>query len=140
MSVWSEVFLGVIAVSTVTMAIVQVQVLVTAARLARRVDRLAVTFEHELKPLCGHMNAIGRDLSRTTALATAQVERADRLFSDLAQKMEQTLATVQSSITGPAREGQALLAGLRAAMAVISDMRRRARARQRAEEEDALFI
>ena len=140
MSVWSEIFLGVIAVATVTMAIVQLQVLVTAARLARRVDRLADTFEHELKPLCGHMNAIGRDLSRTTALATAQVERADRLFSDLAQKIEQTLATVQSSITGPAREGQALLAGLRAAMAVIRDMRRRARTRQRAEEEDALFI
>ena len=140
MSVWSEIFLGVIAVATVTMAIVQVQVLVTAARLARRVDRLADTVEHELKPLYGHMNAIGRDLSRTTALATAQVERADRLFSDLAQKIEQTLATVQSSITGPAREGQALLAGLRAAMAVIRDMRRRARARQRADEEDALFI
>ena len=140
MSVWSEVFLGAIAVATLTMAIVLVRVLVAASQLARRVDQLADTFEHDLKPLFGHMNAIGRDAARATALAAAQVERADRLFTDLAQKVEQTLATLQSSINRPAREGQALLAGLRAALAVIDEMRRRRRARQRPEDEDALFI
>ena len=140
MSVSAEIFLGVIALATLTMAVVQIFVLMAAARLARRVDRLTDTIEHELKPLFGHVNAIGRDAARATALATAQVERADRLFTDLTQKIEQTLTILQSNITGPAREGQALMAGIRAAMAVISDMRRRARARQRAEDDDALFI
>ena len=140
MSGWADVFLGIIALATLTMAVVQVYVLVAASRLERRVDRLADTVETELKPLFGHMNTIGRDAARATALATAQVERADRLFTDLAQKVEQMLATLQSGINGPAREGQALLAGIRAALAVIGDMRRRRRARQRADEEDALFI
>ena len=140
MSVWADIFLGIIALATLTMAIVQIRVLAAAAHLARRVDRLTDSLEHDLQPLLGHVNAIGRDAARATALATAQVERADRLFTDLTQKIEQTLTVLQSGVTGPAREGQALIAGIRAAMAVISDMRRRARARRRAEEEDALFI
>ena len=39
-SVWAEVFLGVIAVATLAMAIAQIGVLVAAGRLARRVGRL----------------------------------------------------------------------------------------------------
>ena len=41
--------------------IAQIGVLVAAGRLARRVERLADQFEHELKPMFGHLNAIGRD-------------------------------------------------------------------------------
>ena len=61
----------------------QIGVLVAAGRLARRVERLLDQFDRELKPLFDHLNAIGRDASRAAALATAQVERADRLFTDL---------------------------------------------------------
>jgi hypothetical protein len=78
--------------------------------------------------------------TRAVALATVQVERADRLFSDVSKKIEDTLTVVQSSIIAPAREGKALMQAFRAAMEVIREARRRARSRARGEDEDALFI
>ncbi len=139
MSVWANVFLGMIAFATVAMAIVQIGVIVAAGRLARRVDRLADQVEHELKPLFANANAIGRDASRAVSLAAAQVERADRLFADLVTRIEQLTNTLHANFMVPAREGRALMAALRAAMATIREARGRVR-QGRAEDDDALFI
>jgi hypothetical protein len=139
-SVWPGVFLGVIAVATLAMAIAQLGVLIAAGLLARRVARLMDQVERELKPAFGHVNAIARDASRAVSMATAQVERADRLFSDLSERIDETLATVQKSIIAPAREGRALFNALRAMLEGLREARRSARARHRAEDEDALFI
>ena len=139
MTPWAEIFLGIIALATLAMAIVQIGVIVAAGRLAKRVDRLADQIEHELKPLFTHANAIGRDAARAMALATAQVERADQLFADLVVKIDQTVSTVQANLIAPAREGRALLAALRAALSALRSARDRAR-QQRADDEDALFI
>jgi hypothetical protein len=137
----TEIFLGVIAVATLVIAIVQVGVIVAAALLARRVSRLVEQVEQDIKPLFGHLNAIGRDASRAAALATAQVERADKLFAELAVRVEETLNGVQTSLGAPVREGRALLSAFRAGMQAIRELRQRARARQsRSEDEDALFI
>lgn len=140
MTLWSQIFLGVIAVATLTTAIVQVGVLIAAGRVARRIDRLVDRLDHDLRPTFDHINAIARDASHAVALATAQVERADRLFTDLAQRVEETVSTVQNHIVAPAREGKALVSALRAAFGVLREARRHARARHRAEDEDALFI
>ena len=136
MTVWSEIFLGVIAVATLAMAIVLVGVLVAASRLARRVGRILDQLELELKPLFVHLNAIGRDASRAAALATAQVERVDRVFTDLALRLDHTLRGFQAVLDGPAREGRAILT---AVLAAVRAMRGRPR-HSRTEEEDALFI
>jgi hypothetical protein len=138
-SIWPEVFLGIIAVATLAMAIVQIGLIVAAGRLARRVDRLVDQVEHELKPLFVNIHAIGRDASRAVALAAAQVERADKLFTDLMTRIEQTAAMVQSTIVAPAREGRALFAALRAALLAVRHARGRAR-QGRGEDDDALFI
>ena len=141
MSVWSLVFLGVIAAATLAIAIVQIGVLVAAGRLARRVDALADQFEREMKPLFGHLNTIGHDASRAASLATAQVERADQLFGDVAVRIDQALNKLQASLSAPAREGRALLSAFKAAFQALRELRSRARSGQpRAEEEDALFI
>jgi len=140
-SAWTDVFLGIIAVATLTIAIVQIGVIVAAGRLARRIDSLAEQFERDVKPLFGHLDAIGRDASHAAALAAAQVERADQLFADVALRIEQGLNTVQSTLGVPAREGRALLSAFKAAIHAIRDLRHNARARQaHAEDEDALFI
>jgi len=138
-SAWSDVFLGVIAVATLAMAIVQVGVIVVAGRLAKRVDRLADQVERELKPFLGSVNAIGRDASRAVSMAALQVERADKLIADLMTKIEQTAAALQASLVAPAREGRALLAALRATLSALRDARRRS-GQGRADDEDALFI
>ncbi len=140
MIVWRDVFLGVIAVATLAIAIAQIGVIIAAGLMARRVARMVDQFERDVKPLFGHLNAIGSDASRAVALATAQVERADRLFSDVAVRVEQTLNAVQTSIGGPARDGRAMMAALRAAFQVIRDMRTARTRQKRSDDEDALFI
>jgi hypothetical protein len=136
----SVFFLGVIAVATLATAIVQVGVLVAASRRARRVERLMDVVEQEVRPILGHLNAIGRDASHAASLAAAQVERVDQLFGMLIERVEQTVTTLQSTVARPAREAAAVMAGIRTALTFLRDFRA-ARARARAEEqEDALFI
>jgi uncharacterized protein YoxC len=138
---WSDVFLGVIAVATLAMAVAQVAVIVVAGRAARRVAEVAEQFQRDVKPLFGHLNAIGHDAARAAALAAVQVERVDQLFTDVVQRFEQTVSTVQATVIGPVREGRALVSAFKAAMQAVRELRQNPRSRQgRAEEEDALFI
>ena len=137
----SDVFLGIIAVATLAIAIVQIAVIVAAGRLARRVERLADQLEQDVKPLVGHLNAIGRDAARAAALATEQVERADRLFADLAMRLEQALDNVQTALGKPVREGRALLSAFKAAIQALRQVRQGGGGRhRRSEDDDALFI
>jgi uncharacterized protein YoxC len=146
---WANIFLGVIALATLAMAIMQIGVLVAAGRLARRIERFVDHAEQELKPIMGHLNAIGRDASRAASLASAQVERADRVITTQVERVDRVVATfvdrlgetvdtIQTVVARPAREGAALLAGLRAALGIIRE--RRGRPRSRADDEKALFI
>ena len=140
MSGWTDIFLGVIAAATLITSILQVGVLVAAGRLAMRLMRLVDRMEREVKPLIGHLDAIGRDAARATSLAAAQVERADGLFADLAQRLESTMDAVQSAAGMPAREGAAIMAGFRAALSSLRSMRGTRSRRARGDDEDALFI
>jgi hypothetical protein len=132
----AELFLGVIAAATLAMAIVQVGVIVVAGLLARRMIRLVDQVERDLRPLIDNVNAIGRDAARAASLAAAQVDRVDKLITDLVGRVEQTVASLQSA--GPARKGRAVVAALRAAVGALRDARRARR--RRADDEDALFI
>lgn len=140
MSASAEMFLGIIAVATLVMALVQVGVIIAAGLLARRVGRLADQIERELKPIFDHVHSISRDASRAASLAATQVERADQMFADIARRVDDTLNSLQHTLTGPAREGRAIVSALKAALGAIRDLRE-ARARQgRSEDDDALFI
>lgn len=142
MTDWSAIFLGVIALSVSVMAAIQVGIIVYGARLARRVDALAGQVDREIKPLLTHLNAIGEEAARATALAAAQVERVDRLFADVTQRVEETATAVQSAIVAPAREGLALLSGVRAAFEALKGMRQAGTPAHATatDEDDPLFI
>jgi hypothetical protein len=138
---WAEVFLGVIALATLTMAVVHVSVIVGGWMMARRVNRLLAGVEQQMQPLIESVNAIAQDAARVTALATTQAEKVDRLVTDLSVRIEQTANTVQDAVLKPLRDGAAMLAGVRAAIDVFRDVGgRRGAGRTRPEEEDALFI
>jgi hypothetical protein len=136
---WTTVFLGIIAVASLVTAIVQVAVVVVAGRLARSLGRLADRLDREMTPLFEQFNAIARDAAKAASLTTSQVERVDRLFEDVAGRVEEAARTFQSIVTGPVREGAALIAGFKAVLSLIRDVRSR-RVRRRADDEDALFI
>lgn len=140
MSIWAETFLAIIAASTLAIAIVLVGVFVVVGLFFRRLKRLVDTVEGELKPIFGHVNAMARDASRATALATAQVERVDHLFGEITRRLEQLMNTLQSTLT-QAREGRAMWSAFWAALGAVQELRDNARARRaRGEDEDALFI
>ena len=137
----NDVFLGIIAVAVAVMAVTQVGAIIVAARLAKRMDRIASQIEHDIKPVFQNLNALTAEAARTIAMAATQVERADRMFEDLSQRIDRTLNALQNRVLGPAREGAALLAGLRAALGAFRDLRETSHKRSAAvEEEDALFI
>jgi hypothetical protein len=140
-SFWAEVFLGIIALATLTMAAIQVGVIVYGVGVARRVDKLLTQVEQEMKPLADSLNAIARDAARISSLAVGQVERIDRLVGDITVRLEQTATTLQDAILRPLRDGAAIMTGVKAAIQVIRELTRRPGAvRSRAEDEDALFI
>lgn len=142
MSTTAVILLGVIAVGTLTMALIQVGLIVYAARLARKVEELSVRLEQDIRPLVADATTVSGNAARASALGLAQLERADRVFSDLAARVDQTAAVLQGTLLAPAREGRALLAGVGAALAAFQQLRE-ASARQRAlraDDEDPLFI
>jgi hypothetical protein len=138
---WSTVFLGIIAVAMLTTAVVQVFVLISAGRITRRLDRMVTQVERDISPLIASLNAIGQDAARAASLATAQMERVDRLLGEAAQRVEATLGVIQNAISAPAREGAALMVGFRAALEALrrSVANRSSRSRS-GDDEDALFI
>ncbi len=140
MTSWAEVFLGVIAVATLASAIVHIATLVGAAFLARRITQLVEDVEREIKPVFGRLDAIGKDASRASALAVAQVERADRLLAVFAVRVEEGLDALQDGLRIPGREARALMSGIRAALLSLRDLRSDGRRGARGDDEDALFI
>lgn len=141
----TDVWLAIIALAVVVMAAIQVGAIVLGLRLARRVDELTTEIERDVKPLIKNLTQMTAEASRAVTLATAQVERADRLFGDLALSAERTLAIASQLVGGPAKNGFALFSAARAAYAAFRDLRDASRRRQAyrsaaPDDEESLFI
>jgi hypothetical protein len=135
-----EVFLGIIAVATLVMATVQVGFIIYGWTLARRASRMLDQIDQELKPVLDSLSAMAKDAARASALAVVQVERVDRMFTDLSARVEQTASTFQRTILTPLREGAAVMAGIKAALAILKDVTSRHGPAARNEDDDPLFI
>jgi hypothetical protein len=137
----NTVFLGAIAVATVIMAIVQLGVIVFAARLARRVDQLSDQIQHDIVPVMASLKAVGENLEHISGVASLQAERFDRLMAEATARIQETLALVQGAVVGPLREGMAVVAAVRGILGAFRSFRggdlRRA---SRFDDEDPLFI
>ncbi len=141
MSEWGTLFLGIIAAATLVMAVMQAVTLLAAARMAKRVEGLANELHGEIKPIIARAQAIAEDAQRVASLAAAQVERVDALVTDVAHRVDETATVLQEAIVRPAREGMALIAGIKAGLELLRGARRSgAPGSGRLDEEDALFI
>jgi len=134
--------LGVIAFSTLAIAVSQVGLFLYLGRIGRRVEEQSARFEREVRPILADATTVASNAARASSLAMAQVERADRLFSDLAARVDETAAVIQQVVLAPAREGRALLAGFGAALSAFRELRAAAARNRalRADEDDPLFI
>ncbi len=135
-----SVLLGVIAAATAVMAVLQVGAVVVLARLARRLEQSVGQIQRDVQPLIARATTVSEEAARVATLVSAQVERADVLLGDLARRVDDTVTLVQNAVVAPAREGLAILAGVRAVVSALRGFRRSKGAGARHEEEDPLFI
>ena len=140
----AELFLGVIAVAVLVMALIQVGAIIAGLRLAKRVDRMADQLERDLKPLIANLTTVSSEAARAASMAAAQIERFDKVFSELTQRVDRTLAAAQDFVTGPARQGMAVMTGVKAMIDAFKGIReatrRRHASRPAVDDEESLFI
>jgi hypothetical protein len=132
-------FLGIIAVSVLVMALLQLGAVLFLALYAKRLMSITQDLQREIKPLVAKVTAIADEAQRATALAAKQVERVDELVGDLSRRVQETTSAIQSIVTGPVRQGTVFVSALRGILAAFmtSNPERRF---ERDEEEDALFV
>lgn len=140
MSDWDQVFLGVIAVATALMALVQIGAIVFLARVALQVRGLVTTVQQDIRPLIARANAIAEEASKTATLATAQAQKIDKLLTDLSRRVDETSAVIQQAIVTPAREGMAIVAAIKAGFGALTGLRGFRGRPAGVDDDDALFI
>jgi hypothetical protein len=136
----SELFLGVIAVSTLIMAFVQIGAIVAILKVAKQTQQTVAELQRDVKPLIAKASTVADEASRTASLVTVQAKKIDLLLTDLTQRFDQTANVVQQAIITPAREGMAIVAALKAGLMALQGLRDRPRHSRTADEEDPLFI
>lgn len=134
----NEVWLGVIALAVLTMAVVQVVVGLQLLRTAKGAATTLQQLQTEVRPLIQKAHKVADDAAKVSALALTQVERVDQVMATTAMRIDDTLQIVQESLIMPVRQGAAVMAGLKAAIAVFRA--RQDKGRYGRDDEDALFI
>ena len=141
MNDWPVVFLGIIAVSTLIMALIQVGAIIATLRVVRDTQKLLVTVQQDVRPLIAKANAIAEDAAKTVSLASAQIQKVDTMVTDLTRRVDETATVVQNAIVTPAREGMALVAAIKTGLGVLKGMGDfRGRPGRPSDDEDPLFI
>lgn len=148
MSDWTVIFVGVIAFSTLVMALVQIGAIIATLKIAREMQKVAhdmhkvvISLQQDVRPLLAKVSAMADEASRTITLASAQVEKVDRLVTGLTRRVDETAVIVQKAITTPAREGMAIVAAIKASLGALRGFRGyRGRPGRHSEDEDPLFI
>ena len=132
----SEVFLGIIALATLVMAVIQIGAIAAVARFARDAQKTLASVQEDVKPLVAKVSALADEATKTATIATAQAEKIDQLVTDLTRRIDETSTVVQQAVITPAREGLAIMAAIRAGLAALRGFRdMRANQARHAEEE-----
>ena len=115
----TEVFLGVIAVATLVMALIQLGLVVGGIIAVKRVNEMLTRVEASAKPVLAHVDELIVDTKASLAAARAQVDRVERQTLHVLTRTEQAVQRVEGYLVAPAREGIALVAGARALLSAF---------------------
>ena len=137
---WPLIFLGVIAISTLVMALIQVGAIVAALKAVGEAQKMIATVQQDVRPLIAKVSALADEAGRTAKLATLQAEKVDRLVTDLTRRLDETAVVVQQAITTPAREGMAIVAAIKASLGALRGFRDYRGRPAHGDDEDPLFI
>ena len=110
----SEVFLGVIAVATLVMALIQVCLVIAGIIAVKRMYEMLLRVENTVKPVLAHVDDLVMDATASVAAVRVQIDRVEQQAVQVLKRTEQAVQRVQDYLVAPAREGMALAAGARA--------------------------
>lgn len=110
----SQIPLVVIAVATAVMACAQVGVFIAVLVLVRRMNDSVARIERAAAPALGHLDEMSREVAQTLSLVRSELNRADRLTTDLLHRVDQTVGRLQMGLAAPVRKSAALIASARA--------------------------
>jgi len=137
----SDAFLGIIALATLIMALIQVGAIVAVGRLAKEAQKTLASVQQDVKPIVAKVSAMADEASQTANIVKAQAEKIDVLITELTRRIDETSAVVQQAVITPAREGLAIVAAIKATLMALRGFREMRPGHGRhAEDEDPLFI
>lgn len=123
MTDWAAIFLGVIAASTLVMALIQIGMVIAGLVVMKKVNTLTQRVEREIEPVAAYVNSIVHQVQEGVAAATERVHRFEDSLVRIAGRVDQTVGTVQAGLMTPAREGAAIAAGARAVVRALREPR-----------------
>lgn len=147
MSSWVLVFLGILALSSLTQTVFLIVLALESRRMAARVDELRERVEKDLRPSLESLARITRNVAEISDLGVQQARRIDAALADTLDKLEATTETLRKLVQrplAPLADVFAFLKGVRRGLAVYNQLRgfdggTRGQARSYAEDEH-LFI
>jgi uncharacterized protein YoxC len=87
-------FLGIIALATLTMAVIQIAVLVYAARAVKEAGKAMKEMQRTIEPIILSAKQMTDDAARITSLAAKQVERVDSIVDGAMGALKAALGLV----------------------------------------------
>jgi hypothetical protein len=115
----SETFLGIIAVSALVMAIVQVGVLIGAFVMIKRLSDVVTRIEFATKPVLARIESLAMDTADSIAVVRAQIDRVEDTALGVLERADQAIQRVEHYLLAPARQTMALAAGARAVFGAL---------------------
>jgi len=147
MNGWVVVFLGILALSSLTQTAFLIVLALESRRVAARVGDLQQRVEKDLRPSLESLARISKNIAEISDLGVLQARRVDVAVADALLKFEETTEELRKFVVKPLKplaEIHALLKGIRRGLAVYNQLRgfdggTRGQARSYAEDEH-LFI
>jgi len=148
MSDWVSIFLGVIALGSLTQMAVLVLLFLESRKAVRRLDALQLRVEKDLRPALEGLARISRNLAEVSDLAVLEARRVDVAVADVIDQFQELTREVRSTFVrplGPLVDILAFVKGVQRGIQVYRqlgghDARERGFHRPYAEEDEHLFI
>jgi hypothetical protein len=118
-----HILLGVLALSTLIIAAVQVAVVIAGFVVARRITTTLSKIEIAALPVLARVDAMATEGLSTLESVRDQLGRIEHVTTDVMSRIDLTVQRLQSYVMRPARQGAALLAGARAVAQVFRKSR-----------------
>ena len=148
MNTWVLVFLGVIALASLTQTLFLVVLALESKRIAARVDELRDRFEKDLRPSLASLQRISGNLAEISDMGAQSARRIDRVLADTLDKVESATEQVKNFLVrppAPIGDVAAFVKGVKRGYDVYRQLRgydggRRGSSRRYEAEDEHLFI